>query len=306
MKWIYLGLVMAFTVLTILLFVRVEEEIRFGTQLQSYSWYYTDALETVQIETLVNDTESFYVDIEYIEQVSLKDETISLSMELVDLKKSDMVIAMQNHQYTVLKWVMRPNVIPANTTIQLTNAQMTVHYRNGDEIALNIGDVSYVFQQDITDDIALSELSATHEIIGDIETVSAVQIGLKNRTAGLLEIRSINVVSSLVSTNTGALLRDVDCQQIDSVSSCLGRTEYSFFITPIPSNLHQIILPGQDTTFYVPLSYQTAIPFHRFVIAVTYQKDGEEKIMYIDDFPFMKTTSFATDIETEYDWYVVD
>lgn len=306
MKWVYLGLTVSFVLLSLLLFVKTEEDVRFGTQKQSYSWYYTDPLETVQIYTLINQKESHHVDIDYIEQLELTDDETTLSMELIAIDVSDSDITIDETTYNVITLRMRPSVIPTNTTVSMENASLRIHYRNGTEVNLEIGSVNYVFPSEPRTEIALTGLTATHELIDGTETVSAIQLGLKNNTGGLLEIRSIEVLSEIVSTNPSMMVRDLDCTDILSVTSCLRITEYSFFTTPIPSDMHELILPGQETLFYVPLSYQEVVPFHRFVIAVTYQIGGEEAVYYIDDFPFIRTTPFQSQHGEEYIWYVID
>jgi hypothetical protein len=292
--------------LSLLLFVKVDQDIQFGTQPQSYSWYYTDPLETVQIQTLINNPETFYTDVDYIEQLVISNETRVFAMELIQIEISENEVLVEEKEYYIITWEMRPKVIPTNTRVEIEDATMVIRYQNGDQVTLAIGTMDYVFMDDVRTELALTELSATHEMIGDIETVSALQLGLKNRTSGLVEIRSIHVMSQVVSTNTSQMVRDVDCRDIRFVSSCLGIQEYAFLIAPVPSNMHEIILPGQETTFYVPLTYQEVIPFHRFVIEVIYQVGQEEYMMYFDDFPFIRATPFSSNQRKDYTWYVVD
>lgn len=269
-----------------------------------YSIKYTNSIETFSIPLLINKEDSFYTDIEYIVSVQLESESelIPLSIEKINISDEPVF-----EDFYLVNFEMKLGFYSDDYVIMFDDALLHLTYQNNETYQFDIGEFYYVFQEVEENDLSLQHLQATYETYQNINTVSGVVLGLGNLTDEHLEITNIDVLGNTVTIHNGfitELYRDID--SFEDVSDILMIDNYIYDDYPV-SDRNIVIPQGNEKTIYIPLLYHGEIQhIERFTIKITYEVDNEIKTMYIDDFPFMVTSVFASEYEEGFRTYELD
>jgi len=305
MKWLYFSLILAFAGLSVILHLREEEPLVLITHPRVYSFYYSDPLERIRLDVLSNKTDDFRLYVDYVEQVEIANEETSLAFQLDRISIGE-PFQWDNQTMAVVSWYLAPEVVLSNSQIDIKQANLIVTYGNGSQVTLAIGDVHYLFSPSGSSSMALGGVKALYEDIDGIESVSAIQVDLVNRTNDILHVTNIALVASAVSTYPAMIRTDVTCEDGWTVADCLGLEGYVFDLPAVDEEISVLLTPHQTRTILVPLLYERPTPFHRFAIVVSYRINGIAQQMVIDDFPYLSTSPFQVDYEPWYVRHVID
>lgn len=303
LKWLYGVLAGLFIFLSIVLLLEKEEEFMIITSPKIYSIYHSDDLETFTIEFLTNQPEHFYFDTDFISQLSISNTEQTFPITILDLIVQPSVVLVNDTPYKLITMKCRTEMFSTNLWVHIEDAILTIDYLNGKELSVEIGEFNYLFLEQQYEDVALYELSATYEDVGDINSVGGININLHNRSLETLEILSIDLVATGVLTNEAMMIKRPKCDYDKTVAECLYIDSYSFFVTPVSTTLHEFVLSKHNFEAYIPLSYDLFPYISDFAIQVTYRINGFKRIFVVDDFPFMKTANFQESMEEYYHVY---
>lgn len=268
-----------------------------------HSHVYSDPLETIRIEIMTNDPDNYRFDATYVHRAAIGIEDEVTAFDVMAVERAGESIY-QGQPMTIVAFVLRIAVVPDDARISYPDAKLYLHYKNGQELTLPIGEFHYLFG--VSDqDVALIGLNATHETIDGINTIGGIALELRNRSDRTIYVRDIELVAEGVILNLTRRVRDRPCDGAMTVVDCLG-SSYAFDVVPPLTTLQDLVLPHQPYQVYVPLSYVDAHVIHRAAIVVTYEIDGERRRLILDDFPFIRTARYQTAFEEWYDVQFLD
>jgi len=299
-RGLYAVLAILCIIFTLFLLKETEEECIILTAPKIYSIYHSDDLETIEIEILTNQTDHFYFDKDYINNLSIENEEYTFPVTLLDVISKNETIIFEDNPYQSVTLKLRTELFSTDLLVQIEQANLSITYLNGENISLFIGEFNYLFKGEVRTELALQELSATYEEVDGVQTVGGVNLSLRNRSEQLLEIVDIELVASGVVTNLGMMQKREACLYNMTVSDCLYIDAYSFHIEPVDTILHETVLSNHTWNGYIPLSYVDYPYIDEFAIIITYKMNGTLYQFVLDDFPFMRTANFQ---ESHEDWY---
>lgn len=293
MKWLYGGLSLVFVLLGMATLWQDDTPMVVVVAPRIHSFVHTDVLETIGIDLLASRIDTHHLDPAYIERADIVDAQQAMSFSVLEVVTGTETQSYDGMEMMPVRVVVSPRIVADASTLWLREATLVMYYLDGSQWSVPIGEFTYRWDMGDTDDLGLWSLHATSEVVGGIETVSAIQIEWYNRTNDRIDILSVDVLAQGVTTNPAMARRDWDCTDIPSVAACLDVAEYAFFQDAVPTVLHVNVAPKQSVRLYVPLLYEDVLPLHRFGIVVTYRIAGVMKTTVIDDFPFVRSDSFA-------------
>jgi hypothetical protein len=302
MKILVGGLSGLLILLSILLIFKKETPVKIITVPKIYSYVQSDSQDTIAIDILSTSPNGYWFDQQYIEGINISNTKTTLSLEMVNRVISTDGYVVNSLTYYPIRLYVRPKVLIPNQFVIIDDANLNVYYGNGENLSLHIGELSLYYKQLDNTDILLGSLSATHDFIEGIDTVSSISVELFNNTSDIIEVLGIDVLANNVFTNMALLQIDQPCTT-ETLTECFGLDEYHFFLPRSDKTIYVQYLPYQSHSLSVPLLYKKNVPFHRFSIIVTYRIKGEIKEMVMDDFPFIRTSSFQKGYESGYITY---
>ncbi len=303
-KIMYSTVIILVIVLSVLLFVKDEKELVIISSDNIYSIYHSDNYETFTIEVLTNQPQNYYFDNDYLSSASLKNDNQDLSIDITNISQSDNPIYYQEDEFYNLYLTAELSFTSDDLLISMENVFLHLNYMNGEEIVISIGEFNYLFYDEFSSDISLNNLSATHEEVNEINTISGINLELGNLSDSNILITNVQIVSSNVSFNHRySLVRD-ECFHTSTVDTCLNVEDYQFNQESNVLETSFILRKNNVINLYLPLTYLNSSKFiYRFSIVVTYEINNEEKTFIIDDFPYMKTSLFSDQLEGDFNVY---
>lgn len=291
---------------TILLFIQKEEEVIIISRDYSYSVYHSDKQESINIELLTNQKESYHFNKDYIIDLNLHNETEELSVIVDDIfLGKDFLVYQDDEYYQVILKLSIP-FTSNDLLIEMENTYLEITYENRETIDIKIGDVVYLFNEKVDHDITLGNLSATHEIINGYNSIGGINLELANTTNSNIMITDIYLLSNNVRVNKDLISTHKNCEFTLSVSSCLGLESYDFNHEYKNIDLSILLGKNNDIDLYIPLIYlDSAKSIYELGLVITYEINNEVKQLIIDDFPFMKTSLFSDFIEEDFHVYKI-
>jgi len=305
MKIKYLLFVLAVfsIVLGIALLIEDDSPLKIITSPKVYSMKHTELNETFKISVLMNRNDTYHLDTNYMRKSVLKDgeNHLPLSVELVQV--SDDTMDVKGESYYLVNFVVSLNIEMTDHLIAFNTASLQITYENNEIVDLYIGEFNYLFKEN-SDDLSMYNLQGTFGEVNGINTVTGVAVELHNQSNHNLKIKRIDIISEDVSLNNDYLIeKDREIDMFESVEDVLVIDKYSFETYESDEQQH-LIMEDASKKFYVPLLYNSDIKYiNRFVIMITYEIDGQEKVYYIDDFVFMNALHFGAEFEQYYQEY---
>jgi|LGVE01.1.fsa_nt_gb hypothetical protein len=303
-KIMYSTVIILVITLSILLYVKDEEELVIISSDSIYSIYHSDVYESFTIEILTNQPQNYYFDNNYLSSASLKNDNQDLSIDITKITHSDNSIYYQEDEFYNLYLTAELSISSDDLLISMDNVFLHLNYMNGEEIVISIGEFNYLFYDSFSSDISLNNLSATHQEVNEINTISGINLELGNLSDSNILITNIGIVSNNVSFNLGySFIRD-ECFHTSTVDTCLNVNDYQFNQESNILETNFILRKNNVINLYLPLTYLNNSKFiYRFSIVVTYEINNTEKTFIIDDFPYMKTSLFSDQLEGDFNVY---
>jgi hypothetical protein len=290
----------------VVLLLQKEQKHLLITAPKVHSYYYSDKTETIPIHVLTTLPDHYYYDMQYMSNCAIYSDQQTIAFDMYDVRVNETNYNHMDLVFQQVSFYLKPQVILTNTVIKMEEAQVVITYQNGQELTFSIGEFNYVFDASFNDDLALGHLSATvHSNLG-FPTVSGLNLLLTNNTTSNITIRNIELVSSSVIANTRQLIKRTPCDKHTAVKDCLGVTHYNPNTLPEMDELSYTMTKDQSIELYVPLSFISYRHAERFSVRIIYEHHGQERIYYIDDFPFIQTLPFQDGYKEEYITYELD
>ena len=292
--------------LGILLLTKKDTPLKIITSPKMFSMIHSGQTETFTISILSNKQETYHFDMEYIDSISLH-----TTNEIIPLSIEEIYINDEGYDYDDMFYVVELRVkigfVSEEYILNLEEVDMVVEYTNNTSIKVYIGDVFYVFDPLVDQNLSLSNLSATYTDFENKRTVSGVYLELLNKSNDSITITNIDIISNQIHLNNDyRTIPVIPVEMFSSVEEITGVHEYSFKGYAVEENT-TVLLRNNSVDLYIPVVYQGDISFiHRFALQVTYEIDGESYQMYIDDFPYMNTSIFTKEYESNFRHYNYD
>lgn len=290
--------------LTILILIKKEPKTIIITVPKIYAILKTDDTEHAKIALLTNNSDSYLFDIDFIQNSKvingLSDHV--LPIEINDIQKMNEYYFYNDIEYEVINIVFQVVVESDTLKEELPNANLMIQYQNNKELMIEIGSFNYMSSNDLSNDISLSNLYATHGELNGVDTVTGVYIELDNVGDRNAKILSIDTISNDIFLDNHQLTVIEHEPMISSTPASIFQiTSYSHFKVHSIFETNILLAPNQSKKLYVPLLYNSDIQHvYRFPLIVTYMINDQIKQMIVDDFPYINTAPFKQSLESEF------
>ena len=302
---LYILLIMLIISLTLLLLIREEKVLTIITKDYPYSIYHSDNYETIDIELLSSLPDSYHFDSEYIISARFFNIEEEFGANIKEITKSSHEIQYNDQTFYQITFEFTLPFSSNDYLINMEEVYLELIYENMETITLSIGEINYLFKEDQSNDISLSNLSATHEEINGFNTIGGINLELSNSSQHNIMITSIQLLSNSVYINEGAVVSSKTCEYTSSTSDCLGIEYYDF--TQEYNDIVLSTLLGKNNTIelYLPLIYEEDAPFiYEFSLLIEYEMNNHKGIFVLDNFPYMKTSIFNNLHKGDFNVYV--
>ena len=293
-------------VLSLLLFIKDDILVKVVVSPKCYSIMKSSSIETFKVKILVNEIDSYYFNADYISNISITSDTSEvIPIVLEDISKSNEVYPYNNELYYFLDFELSIGFNSDDYTISLEKAYLNIDYNNTKSMKLFIGEFNYLFYEEENTDISLNNLLATHALIENIDTSSGLFLNLGN-----LSNHNITIFKVELGTN-GILANNFHLEEVTSIpiisdlpEEILGIDYYNYKLFGEYPNNSLLLRKNNEIKLYVPFSYMSDISYlYRFYVKVYYEIDSVEKVYIIDDFPYINTSSYKPELESEFHYY---
>lgn len=308
-KIIFGLLALVLIVFTVLLFIPDDKTFKIISSPKIHSIYKSSDNELFDLEFLVNKTDTYYFDSDFISRISLNSELDEevVSLVIMEINYDDNMYIYDKEEYYLVEMSLGIGFNSDDYLIEFEETYLIIEYDNQEELKLFIGEFNYLFTDELNDELVISNLSSTVFKIDDVSTVSGVFIELYNTSDENLVITNFDIGSSSLSFNNFYLSEIYNTPDLyDSVGLVLLNNEFDYNQDVLVMNKTILIRENQSIMLYVPISYLGQIEYiHRFYFEINYVSNQGESKLIIDDFPYISTSSFQKSLEDGYIEYEI-
>ncbi len=296
-------------VLAGLLFIEDNPKTKIVVSPKIYSIMKSSDNEQFSIMFLVNDTDSYYFNKEYISNIKISSDNEDIIPCIINnIEKSSEYYIYNEEVYYYLTFELSIGFNSDDYLIFIEKAYLDIDYSNTHKIKLYIGEFNYYFYDEENTDISLNNLLSTHSLINDIDTASGLFLNLGNESPHNITINKIEIGSNNTLANNYYLKEIYSIPDISKTPEEILNIEnynYSIYGEYLENNI--LLRKSNEIMLYVPFSYIGDIPYlYRFYVKVYYVIDSVEKVFVIDDFPYINTSNYKLELESEYYCYEFD
>ena len=302
-KYLLIPLCVSFLFMGIVLLFSEKAQLKVITSPSIYSFKQTTKVETFRIPILMNLEDSIYTDIEFVSSVEL----IGVE-EVIPLKLQDIVVGTEMYDYNNTSYYpvyfnCKVGFESNDYEIDIDQASIHVTYKNESEYTWYIGEFHYLFEEETTEDLLLGNYQATVFDHHDKKSVSGLHIELFNNSNSNITITNIEFPSLSVRLNNDySIAYDEDIDMFEEVTNVLSK-DYEMYQYQLDPKEHLVRIRNY-TRIYIPASFNGDIHYlHRSYIIITYIIDSKECVLVIDDFPFISTSIFDKDYQSDFRYY---
>ena len=294
--------------LSILLFIEDDITTKVVISPKIYSIMKSSDNELFNITILTNEIDSYHFNEDFISNINLSDEEEVIPIELVEIDKSNESYPYENEIYNFVTFKLRIGFRSDDFLLNFENAHLNIDYSNTDEISLFIGEFNYLFHNEENTDLSINNLFATHAFINDIDTASGLYLNLGNLSEYNITISSVELGASSVASNNYYLREIHDDITIEHTpEQILNIDNYNYQLYSDDYQGSILLRKYNEIRLYVPFSYKADISYlYRFYVKVNYIVNSEEKVFVIDDFPYINTSNYKLELESDYVQYEFD
>lgn len=296
-------------VTTVLLFIPEKKSLKIISSPKIHSIYKSSENEEFKIEFLVNIIDTYYFDSEFMAHISLKSklEEEELSLIIKDIIYQDSLYLFENDEYHLVEIALSIGFNSDNYLIDYEDAYINIEYMNGEDLTLFIGEFNYMFNNEINEDLLISNLSSTVFKIDGVSTVGGVFVELYNNSDENLVIRDFRIGSSSIVFNNYYLSEIYIIPDLyDSVEDVLLHDEFNYDLSVNIIEKSILVRQNQSIMLYVPISYTGEFNYiHRFFFEIDYVSNQGSRKIVIDDFPYISTSVYQKSLEGGYITYEI-
>lgn len=291
--------------LTVLLFIKKEEVIKIVVSPKVYSIMKSSDTERIKITVLVNDSDSYYFNKEYISNINLSssnDDLVPLVIESID--KSNDYYPYENEIFYYVTFNLEVAFNSDYYLIELKEAYLNISYSNTKEIKLYIGEFNYHFNETENTDFSINNLLCTHAEVNGIDTTTGLFLTLGNLSNNNIIINSVELGTQNVYANNFYLREVYNEISLNSLPKDILNIDYYDYDIFSDYEASILLRKNNEAMLYVPFSYIGEIPYlHRFYVKVNYTIDSLEEVFILDDFPYINTSNYKIELEGDYIYY---
>lgn len=311
MKLKIIGGILSFLVivLSLLMFIQENPKTEIIISPKIYSIMKSSDNEVFRITVLTNDLDSYYFNADYISNINLSSDGEDIvPLVISDIIKSNELYFYKNKQYYFITLELSLGFSSDDFLINIDNAYLDIRYSNTEEIKIFIGEFNYYFYDEENYDISLNNLFSTHDLINNVNTVSGLYLNLGNLRDLNITINKIEIGSSDVLTNNFYFNEIYVIPEMSHTpEEILYIDNYNYHNYGEYTSNSILLRKNNEVMLYVPFSYTGDIDYlYRFFVKVHYVIDSEEKVFVIDDFPYINTSNYKEELESEYISYEYD
>lgn len=279
-----------------------ESSLKIITSPSIHSYKQTTSVEKITLPILMNQKDNYYVNPTYIDQIELLngDELIPLTIKEIKVNED---VYKNDESYSLVHFIVEIGFYSEDYLISLTDCYLHVTYQSKEEFSVYIGEFHYLFDNIEQNDLSVGNYKATVFEHSQKKTISGINVELFNNSNKNIVIKDIQFISDSVALNNDyskLVIEDID--MFDSVERVLLK-EFPIVSYQVDPNEH-VCYKDESVNIYVPASYTGDIDFlHRATIIITYEKDGYEYQMSLDDFPFISTSIFQDEYKDSFRYY---
>ena len=290
--------------LTAVLLIKEEKPLVIITSPKIYSYSKTDDYESFNISILANNIDSFYFDLEFINNavITNDDKNKIIPIEIMEISNNNEVYLYNEEIYNVVSIRLKVSVGAVYLLEEISDAVLTLTYDNNKSVELYIGEFNYLIQNQDNNDIGLSNLYVTHGYLNDSNTATGLYLELSNESINNIYIKEIKTIGKMVSFDNFYLKRVEEEIPFDQeVKNILNLEAFNHFRSRTIFEQRILMTESNSVKLYVPFLYHGEInQIYRFPIVIVYEIEGVEYEYIIDDFPFINTSSFKEELESGY------
>lgn len=305
-KIMYSTVILLVIAMTVLLLIKDEKDLIILTSDNVISIYHSDDNEKITFELLTNKPQNYYFSNEFLSSANIENSEEVFSLEVSQISVSDVAIPYLEDQFYNVIITCQLEFTSNDYEIKMEDVNLHLNYENSDEIIIRVGEFNYLFSQEFNNDITLNNMSGTYEEIDGVNTIGGINLTLGNVSDNNINITNIEILSNSVSFNSAFALERDECEQTYSVKECLTMNNFDFHSLSTVNEVSFLLRKNNEIALYLPLTYLSETRFiHRFACKITYDINGEERVLILDDFPFMRTSIFNDSVKDDFNVYTI-
>jgi len=293
-------------VLSLLLFIKDDSKVEIITSPKIYSIVKSSDNEGFNITILTNNLESYYFNQTYITKIALTSETDEMiPLTLEEITKTNDNYLYDNKQYKALSFKVQIGFSSDDYLVSMNKTYLNITYKNAQEITIYIGEFNYLFSSEENKDISLNNLLSTHGIVNNVDTLTGLFLNLGNISDKNITINKIEIGSKQITANNYYLSELNEIPEYDALPTTILGLDTYYYDNELEDVSKNILLrKNNEILLYLPFNYSGDIAYiYRFYVKVYYVIDGEEKVFVIDDFPYINTSLFKSELESGFYYY---
>ena len=293
-------------VLSLLLFIKDDSKVEIITSPKIYSIVKSSDNEGFNITILTNNLESYYFNQTYITKIALTSETDEMiPLTLEEITKTNDNYLYDNKQYKALSFKVQIGFSSDDYLVSMNKTYLNITYKNAQEITIYIGEFNYLFSSEENKDISLNNLLSTHGIVNNVDTLTGLFLNLGNISDKNITINKIEIGSKQITANNYYLSELNEIPEYDALPTTILGLDTYYYDNELEDVSKNILLrKNNEILLYLPFNYSGDIAYiYRFYVKVYYVIDGEEKVFVIDDFPYVNTSLFKSELESGFYYY---
>ena len=238
--------------------------------------------ETISFSVFIDNNKNFLIDKNNISSLSLRNNEIVISLDLIEFSEVENNIKFQNkfyYQYLIEVGFNEINLMGLNLAIE--EAYLDINDLNGVNLSVSIGDLYLLFKDiEIDNYLDYNSMSCLTKIIKKEKYVGTVVMKLNNLTNNDIEIIDIRTNNQKIDFNTKNYYFS-ETKPVSKVSD----------IIPEYPNLElqkEKFVLNEEGYYVFPTVYKEGFEkLFRFPIIIEYRYNGLDYELYIDDYLFL-------------------
>jgi len=272
-------LIMIIVFTTFLLFVKNNKAIYIFSFEKSYSYILSDNKE-IDFTLYLSSNKSSLTSYEYIKSVSLENEFNYVNLKLRGINSIEGSIVINRKTFYPFTYRFTLDNMILNDELLLEDAKINIIYEDSSNIEVKIGSVNFISLIQSDDDISITQLKGVMNMISNQDEM--VGVVLRLGTYNNLIIKDIRILNPHISLDMNYLkILSNDISSYDLIDNILG-----FNYQHIGIGSSRSILINSETRYFIPLKYSSKLRNSSLTLIIEYEKNGENKFLYIDNYKF--------------------
>ncbi|MBU1144268.1 MAG: hypothetical protein KJ971_00225 [Firmicutes bacterium] len=299
MKKVVFLLLISYILFSVTLFITHKQEATSVSILslkEQHSRVITSQEELFDVFIYFDQTNSFFTDIQNVENCELVDEFELITVKLFSIVDTNEIVTYENKNYTTYQFNLSfEQLYSENASFEFENASLNIYYSNDVLVTLEIGNVNLLFDE--VSNFMHLDIQRLYGVFNEIEQVEylmGIVLNLEAISPGIIEIKKIecNVISIHLDLEHIVFL-DQTIDAFSKIDEIILLSDYSNITEEFISQSSSIVLNSSKLIF-IPLLYKsTLLHISRFPLIITYMYLGNEYVYVMDDFLFYHKNSFS-------------